>query len=263
MTSVLENKRSHDLIIIMAGGLGKRMNSQLPKVLHRVSGKPMIVHVIESGLHIKPFNICIVVGKYRDIIADTIAQYIDIQIIENHITYIDQPEPLGTGHAIMCCGDYIDKNKLNIANILILSGDVPFIKTETISNLLSTGFNARMLVAELDNPHGYGRVVLSPKNSHLIEKIVEEKDCNQEEKNIKLINGGIYSFRREILTRYIKLITNNNAQREYYLTDIIGFFTRDNINIDYIKLCDDDLIQITGINTPEQLEELDRFVSCK
>lgn len=162
---LLECERRNLIIIMAGGGLGKRMNSQLPKVLHKVSNKPIIVHVIESGLRIKPFNICIVVGKYRDIILSTISQYIDHAIIDQSITYIDQLEPLGTVHAIISCYDYIDINKGNIDNILILSGDVPFIKSDTMKNLLTSRFNGRMLVAELDNPHGYGRVVLSSKKT--------------------------------------------------------------------------------------------------
>lgn len=255
-----DNKSS--LIVIMAGGLGKRMNSSLPKVLHRVFNRPMLIHVITSAMAINPYRICIIVGKYRKIIEETVNKSIEdgtLHISSDKIEYIDQPEALGTGHAVMCCNNYIQANRHMIDNIVILSGDVPFIKSDTIGNLstMKTDIAATILVANLENPYGYGRIILSDTDSKLVVDIAEERDCNPDQKLIKLINGGIYCFNCDVLMQYIDKISNNNSQQEYYLTEIFRLMTNDSNKISYKLLCEDEIIEITGVNTPDQLRELE------
>ena len=168
------------------------------------------------------------------------------------INYIIQDEPQGTGHAVMCCQNYLSKLNININRCVILSGDVPFIKANTINKLLENEYDSNILIAFNKNPHGYGRIkCVNSKFSN----IVEEKDCTDEEKNIKLINGGIYFFKINILLKYINKLINNNNQNEYYLTQIFELMNNDNLKIGITLI--KDLIEISGINTKEQLCELE------
>ena len=156
------------IIIIMAGGLGKRMNSTLPKVLHPIKGIPMICKIIEEANKLNPSKIFVIVGKYKKIIEETINN--------NNIEYIIQEEALGTGHALLC-----SRNKLlNFPNhnVLILSGDVPLITSETMINIC-TNPNS-IVVTSLDDPKGYGRII--EDDSNRFQKIVEEKDCNDRDR---------------------------------------------------------------------------------
>lgn len=257
---------NHDTtVIILAGGLGKRMNSELPKVLHKLINKPMLIYVIETALKLSPKKICIVVGKYYNIILENIKLYINDSIINEKIVFINQPLPLGTGNAIQCCKEYLLSNiNINYNNdtinslnkVLILSGDVPLINHKTLHNLLNTNFSINILVANLENPNGYGRVII--QDNKFI-KIIEDKDCNLDEKKITLINAGIYMFDTELLCKYIDKLDNNNSQNEYYLTQIIEKFTHqlnDNkININYEIV--NDPLEIMGINNIEQLKTLE------
>ena len=242
-------------IIIMAGGLGKRMNSELPKVLHKIKNKPMIVHILETSLKLNVHKIGIVVGKFNTIIKNTISEYISQEIIDSKIQYIMQNEPLGTGHAILCCKNFLSKMPEYITNICILSGDVPLITCTTINELLNSTQYSKILIANLSEPHGYGRI--KAQNNKII-KIIEEKDCNEDEKKISFINSGIYTFNIKLLLHYIDKLTNNNNQNEYYLTQIFELISRDNINIDYSII--KDIKEISGINTQEQLTILENYI---
>ena len=233
----------------MAGGLGKRMNSELPKVLHLLKEKPLIVHVIETALKINPIKIGIIVGKYRNIIQETINQYLkDTSKIE----YIIQPEALGTGHAIMCCKDFFSNYKNS--SVTILSGDVPLIKSETLErlNISLNNCEATILINKLDNPGGYGRIIIDRDQ---FVKIVEEKDCNDRERKVDLVNSGIYSFKTETIHNNISKITNNNKQNEYYLTDIFNFINKKSIDLLYLE----NKYEVMGVNTPEQLMSLEQL----
>jgi len=237
----------------MAGGLGKRMESDLPKVLHKILDKPMIVHVIEESIKLCPKKILIVVGIYYEIIKETISKYIQQDI---PIKYIYQPQSLGTGHAIQCC---VDELKLDQqTTTLILSGDVPFLKYDTMSNIINTN-TVKIGITELENSFGYGRIILNDSN---FEKIVEEKDCSAEEEKIKLVNCGIYAFNTAILCKYLHHLSNNNSQKEYYLTDIIEIIKiNENKKIELCVIEKEKHYQIMGINTKNQLLELERLVN--
>ena len=245
----------NSIILIMAGGLGKRMNSHIPKVLHLIKNKPMIVHIIETCLKLNIYKIGIIVGKYNKIIKDTIEKHINLDIIESKINYIIQDEPLGTGHAIACCKTFLEKMPSNINNVCILSGDVPLITNKTINNLLNNTEFSNIIIAHLDEPNGYGRMVI--ENNKII-KIVEDKDCNNEEKEIKFINSGIYSFNIKVLLQYIDKIDNNNKQNEYYLTQIFELFVKNNIPINYQIV--ENIIEISGINDQQQLHNLENYI---
>jgi UDP-N-acetylglucosamine diphosphorylase/glucosamine-1-phosphate N-acetyltransferase len=242
-------------VIIMAGGLGKRMESSIPKVLHKILNKPMIVHVIEQSIKLNPKKIMIVVGKYRAIIENTIKEYLDISVLP--VIFIFQKEALGTGHAVQCCIESI-QNDVETKTI-ILSGDVPLLKCDTMNSILEDINKVKIATTELENSTGYGRIV---EKNGIFDKIVEEKDCSKEQKFIKKINCGIYAFDTEILCKYLPYLSNNNSQNEYYLTDIIEIIKiNENINIDLYNISKEKHHEIIGINTKEQLLELEKLVS--
>ncbi len=228
----------------MAGGLGKRMESDIPKVCHCVNDVPMIVHVIKTALQLNPDVVYIIVGQYKSIIESTIAEYRD------KVQWITQDEPLGTGHAILCGLDVLKKHPNTPT--LILSGDVPLVSHSTLVQLLSNN-NNKMLVTELINPTGCGRILLNAKNQ--IVGIREEKDCTHEEKNIKLVNCGIYQINSNALVKWLPLITNNNNSREYYLTDIVGLLETP---MEYYVLPEDRQYEVKNINTKLDLEQINQ-----
>lgn len=250
--------------IIMAGGLGKRMNSDLPKVLHKISDIPMICHILLKLKLIAQFynleKIMIVVGKYRQIIEETINNFLqenDLQFLIENIQYIDQIEPMGTGHAIQCCRSELLKypNK----NVLILSGDVPLISSSLMIKMVTNLNIIRIAVTCLENSTGYGRIV---EKGGKFDKIVEEKDCDAEQKTIKKVNCGLYAFDCNTLCRYLPYLKNNNSQNEYYLTDIIEIIKcKEQIN--YVEMCEinkEIQYEIMGVNTLQQLEELEKII---
>lgn len=242
------------IIIIMAGGLGKRMNSDLPKVLHCIKDKPMLVRVLEQSLLLNPSKILVVVGKYKDIIINTLSNYMDI----TNITFVLQTEPLGTGHAIQCCSEQLEDCNEG-STTLILSGDVPLLQHSTLTDFLKNRNDAILMTTLLDNPTGYGRII---EDNYVFTKIVEEKDCLLKEKLVKKVNCGIYGFNTNLLCKYIVQIDNNNSQKEYYLTDIIKLIRTNepNMVIDTFDIAKEIQYQIMGVNTQEQLNELESLI---
>ena len=239
-------------VLILAGGLGKRMQSDLPKVLHKLMGKPMLVRVIETAFSLSPEKIFLIVGKYEPVIRETLAQYVSL----DNIIFVNQTEALGTGHAVQCAlPELLQLPKKD--KVLILSGDVPLLKENTMKSMFSSNHSVNLLTTQYDDPHGYGRIVTDKKGNFL--KITEEKDCNEEERQIQVINAGVYSFDIESLCNYLPKITNNNAQQEYYLTDIFELILKDApIQIGLIELPKERSLELIGVNTKEQLEELER-----
>ena len=242
--------------VIMAGGLGKRMESSLPKVLHKISGIPMICHlllklkVLKHLINIK--KIIIVVGKYKDIIKSEIEKYDQMPEIE----YVIQDEPLGTGHAIKCCINEL--SEFPESDVLILSGDVPLLQQNTMNKLINMDEKVKLITTTLSDPTGYGRIV---KNNEKFEKIIEQKDCNKRESEIKEINCGIYAIKSEYLCKYLPDLKNNNSQGEYYLTDIIEIIKREqSLDIGILKIPETNLYEILGVNTIEQLKDLEKLI---
>ena len=238
-------------IIILAGGDGKRMNSSIPKVCCLLGGKPLIVHIIERAIEIAPKDIFIVVGKHKKQIQETISKYTSF-----NITYVEQMNPKGTGHALLCCLPYIicDKDE---CKYLVLCGDVPLISKDLLTNLLNTNTNT-IAVTYKDDPFGLGRV--TKKDENTLDRIIEEKDCSDEEKQIKLTNCGIYTLTLCDIKHTILKMNNNNAQQEFYLPDIFHYISEySKVNLYYIPKS---LHYTTnGINTQEQLKELETIYS--
>ena len=238
-------------VCILAGGEGKRMKSNLPKVLHLFKHKPMIVHIIEKSLELNPEKIIIITGRHNNLIQKTIGQFIDKNKF-NKLSFVIQQNPMGTGHAVSCTlNEYV-----NNESVLILNGDTPNLTKELLFTMIPN-HNNKILISEIDDPTGYGRIILNNQNN--IVKIVEEKDANKQEKDVKLINSGIYFIESKNLIKYIPLIKNKNIQSEYYLTDIIELMILDNIDIKGYLINKDDNQLILGVNTVEQLHNLEKL----
>jgi bifunctional UDP-N-acetylglucosamine pyrophosphorylase/glucosamine-1-phosphate N-acetyltransferase len=237
-------------IIILAGGLGKRMGSDFPKVLHLVGGVPMIVRILRS----LPANahILIVVGKYKDIIQATIREYTDVDV-----EYVVQDPPLGTGHAVACCLPHIDPER----QVIVLSGDVPLIKTETIWKMSYGTPELRVLTMTAEDPTGYGRIITSDINDvPQFVKIVEHKDCTEEERACTTVNCGIYAFSGKVAHRFVPLIQNVNSQGEYYLTDIVGLAHVAGIRVEVCHINDDERHTVRGVNNLAELAEIEQYI---
>jgi UDP-N-acetylglucosamine diphosphorylase/glucosamine-1-phosphate N-acetyltransferase len=234
-------------VVILAGGLGKRMNSIIPKVLHFIGDRPMLVRITEEANLLNPDKIFIVVGKYRDEIESTLQKYMDVK----SIVFVTQPEPLGTGDAVRCCAPFLDV--ACFSKVLVLSGDVPLLRAETMQELVERQSpNLCMLASWVQDPHGYGRIVISESKSRVL-AIVEDKDCSDEQKNIHLINCGVYCFDRITLLSHLPSLTSNNSQNEYYLTDLVDLIIKGGGSVDLIEIPAERQYEVLGVNTPEQL----------
>jgi bifunctional UDP-N-acetylglucosamine pyrophosphorylase/glucosamine-1-phosphate N-acetyltransferase len=240
------------VIVIMAGGEGKRMNSTLPKVLHYYQGIPMLVRIIQTVKLLNPYKIIVITGKHTQIIKETVSLY-----AIHDIAYVNQPEPLGTGHAIKCTLPYIK----NTDKVMILNGDTPIITENILRNVMSyrepmtTKQFMTIIAGTMENPTGYGRMICNESQNLLY--IVEEKDCNEDERRVKIINSGIYYVDGELLHNYIPKITNENVQKEYYLTDIVKIIkTETELNIKVYVVSEEENRYIKGVNTQEELNAL-------
>ncbi len=240
-------------VIILAAGLGKRMKSDKAKVLHEIQGRPMILYVVETARKIAGDDVVVVIGnqaqEVRAIISDT---------AELFFAYQDQQ--LGTGHAVLCALPQIPEH---CDQVIILCGDVPLIQPETIAALVEDHLRARrdvsLLAVEMDNPSGYGRVLLD--DNRQISAIIEEADANADQKRIKLINSGIYCIDKAFLLQALPEIRPDNAQGELYLTDImsIGYQEKRNMGVVVGTNCQ----KIIGINTCQDLATVDAIMKSR
>lgn len=239
------------IVTIMAAGEGKRMKSIIPKVLHRFKEIPMLVRVIDVARQLSPQRILVVTGKYYDFIDSVLKQYTTI----DDITYVDQARPLGTGDAIKSCLYYYDDDA---TNVLILNGDMPLINSDILSRFIASVSGSilipgSIMCSKFENPTGYGRIITSTDVDEILVKIVEEKDATAEERAIQLVNSGVYLFRAAVLRTYIPMIENNNAPREYYLTDIVQLAH----GIRAFVIPESDNKYIRGVNTAAELAALE------
>ena len=245
------------VVVIMAGGLGKRMGSTLPKVLHKIAGIPMLCHillklkVLANIVNIK--KILIVVGKFKDLIESELAKTKD-QLPD--YDFVIQPEALGTGHALQCC--IPELSVYPNSETLILSGDVPLIRPYTMNRLLAIPSPVKIITAKVKDSSGYGRIV---RSGDTFEKIVEHKDCNRHELEINEINSGIYAVNTEYLCKHLPSLKNNNSQKEYYLTDIIQIIkNEERVSVGTYEMPEEDQYETSGVNTLEQLNELEKIL---
>lgn len=234
-------------VVILAAGKGTRMNSDLPKVLHKLQSKPLIDYVIDESELLNPKEIILVVGFKKE----SVIKHTESRI---NLKYATQIEQLGTGHAVLQTNELLKNRR---GHILILYGDVPNIKASTLQPIvndhISNNRDLTLITAEIDDPTGYGRIIRD-KNGNLL-KIVEEKDCSDDEKKIKEWNPGIYIFKIPEVFKILNNIKTNNASKEYYLTDAIGLAQQSNMQIKAIKIENSD--EVIGVNTADQLKELE------
>lgn len=229
--------------IILAAGQGTRMNSQAAKVLHKVGNKSLLQHVIDAS---RPLvnSINVIIGHHSESVKKTTSN--------DDINWVNQKEQLGTGHAVQQAIPHINDNSI----CLILYGDVPLIKTETLQILTdkaeSSGFS--LLSVMMENPFGYGRIIRDSNNSIL--SIVEQKDASKDELQVREINTGIMAIRGSILKKYLKELEPNNSQGELYLTDIVEKAVKDNVNIASF-ICES-VAEVMGINDKNQLSQAER-----
>ena len=234
-------------IIILAAGQGIRMRSDLPKVLHLLAGKPLLEHVLSTARQLGADDTCVVYGHGGDAVP---------ACIDGDIRWTLQAEQLGTGHAVQqAMPDTPDGNR-----VLVLFGDVPLLTITTLERLLhdTPDDDVAVLTVDMDDPTGYGRVV---READRVARIVEQKDANKMELGIAEINTGVMLCPAERFRRWLAGLSNDNAQSEYYLTDVVGMAVQDGVSVKGIKA--DNRIEVMGINDKKQLAEAERALQAR
>ena len=239
--------------IILAAGKGKRMKSELPKVLHKIAGIPMVLRVYSASREITD-KIIIVVGHGYEKVKKAFLE-------KEAVKFALQKEQNGTGDAVKAAIEFIDPET---ENIMVLCGDTPLIKGETLKEFAEKheklNADASVLAMEVENPKGYGRLVINKEKRIL--KIVEESDADDSQKEIKKVNTGIYCFKKDFLIKGVQKLNCDNAQKEYYLTDLIKFgYGESAQNLIYHTLKKPE--EAMGVNSPEELEKAESFLVAK
>jgi bifunctional UDP-N-acetylglucosamine pyrophosphorylase/glucosamine-1-phosphate N-acetyltransferase len=241
-------------VLILAAGLGTRMRSNLAKVLHQLDGRPLINHVCRTATALAPRKIYVVIGHQGEEVKKAVLE----ELNDEHAEFAWQNEQLGTGHAVNSARSFLENED---STLLVLSGDVPMIRAETLAALIQKhhthrgkGAAATILTVNLENPAGYGRIVRDTEG--LFDKIVEQKDATDEEKAVKEINAGIYCFNTKKLYEALTRVKNNNAQGEYYLTDVPSLLRLEGEDIAIYR--HNDAHEIEGINNRVQLADMER-----
>ncbi|WML36324.1 bifunctional UDP-N-acetylglucosamine diphosphorylase/glucosamine-1-phosphate N-acetyltransferase GlmU [Clostridium sp. OS1-26] len=238
----------YNCAIILAAGEGKRMKSSTPKVLHKICGKEMVNVVIDTVKETKVNDINVIIGRGADKVKDATTN--------RTVNYSLQDKQLGTGHAVMCAKEFLKGKKGTVA---IFTGDAPLITKSTVEKLFDfhsdKNYKATILTSIVDNPYGYGRV-LRESNQEVC-KIVEHKDCTEEEMKINEINAGMYCFDIESLLNSLDKLNNNNSQGEYYLPDVIGILKNEGEKIGALPIPFEETM---GINSRVQLSEAEKVM---
>ncbi|VAX18947.1 N-acetylglucosamine-1-phosphate uridyltransferase / Glucosamine-1-phosphate N-acetyltransferase [hydrothermal vent metagenome] len=240
------NRRGAVAVVILAGGKGTRMKSNLPKVLHTLAGKPLLEHVLKIARALDPEKIVVIVGHRREMIIE--------RFKDEDIEFAVQEPQFGTGHAMAQAEDHF---KGFAGMIITLSGDAPLLKPDTLKQMIKThkesGAVITMLTCKLSDPASYGRVI---RVEGEIRANIEAKDATEDQLSINEINSGIYVFDADFLFRALKAVDNHNAQGEYYLTDLISIAVKKGLKVSGVIA--KDVCETMGVNTAEELESLEK-----
>jgi UDP-N-acetylglucosamine diphosphorylase/glucosamine-1-phosphate N-acetyltransferase len=246
----MQGVKENVAVLILAAGLGTRMKSDRAKVLHDILGEPMIIYVTKTAASIAGDNVVVVVGHQAEIVRQIVSK-------ELNTSFAFQEKQLGTGHAVMCGLPYLSEE---IENVVILCGDVPLLTPGTVMALVDSHEKGKnhitVLAVEVEDPTGYGRMVVEDNQS--VAKIVEEADASAEEKDIKIINSGVYCVQKEFLQYSLGEIKADNKQKELYLTDIIEVGKRDKKRV--CMIMGDDPSEIIGVNSIDDLKEAEKLM---
>ena len=230
-------------VIVLAAGQGKRMRSALPKVLHPLGGRPLLAHVLDTARALGARNTVVVHGHGGEAVRSAFEG--------NAVRWVLQAEQLGTGHAVQQAAPLVATD----GKVLILYGDVPLVRVETLKRLIdAAGDGVAITTAELDDPRGYGRIVRDANGG--VVRIVEEKDATPDERAIREINAGLMVLPARRLGAWLGAIGNRNAQKEYYLTDVVSLALRDGMTVNALKV--EEAIEVAGVNSKRELAALER-----
>ena len=231
--------------IILAAGKGARMGSDLPKVLNLLGGKPLVQHLLDTVSDIKGSKVQLVVGHKPDLVKSSVD-------VNNKTDFVLQKKQLGTAHAVKQTLKNLRSNSI----ALVLYGDGPLVKKQTLTKLIASAEkgNLSILTYKPTDPNGYGRIVRGKKG--LVEKIVEQKDASPDERKITEVNSGILAIKTKYLKDLVKKISNKNAAKEYYLTDIVELANQADIQVKATIVSDHK--QVLGVNNPQELHDLER-----
>jgi bifunctional UDP-N-acetylglucosamine pyrophosphorylase/glucosamine-1-phosphate N-acetyltransferase len=235
-------------VIVLAAGLGKRMRSDLPKVLHPLAGRPLLAHVIDAARALAPRKIFVVHGHGADKVRSAFP--------DSGIDWVLQAEQLGTGHAVLQALPQVSSN----ADVLILYGDVPLVRPATLKRLLEGAREGvAVLTAELAEPAGYGRIERDA--ARRVARIIEQKDATASELALREINAGFFCLSARRLAPWLPKIGNDNAQGEYYLTDLVALAVADAVPVIAVKV--EDPWEVAGVNSMQELAALERVVQAR
>lgn len=236
-------------VVVMAAGKGTRMKSSLPKVLHRLAGRAMVRHVLDTVETLQPARVVVVTGHGAEAVEAHLGSH--ALAAAGRLQFARQMPQLGTGHAVQQAAPLLCDEGV----VLILNGDVPLIEADTLVRLVQASAGERLVVLTvvLDDPSGYGRIV---REGEAVQAIVEHKDASPEQRAIREINSGILAVPARHLKGWLARLRNDNAQQEYYLPDIVALAVADGVEV--LGLATDDEVQVAGVNSPQQLAALER-----
>jgi len=233
-------------IIVLAAGLGKRMRSELPKVLHPLAGRPLLAHVLDAARALSPRKTIVVHGHG--------AERVRAAFPDASLAWALQVEQRGTGHAVMQALPHVSADE-----VLILYGDVPLIQPATLERLRAAARSGlALLTVDLPEPKGYGRIV---REGGKVARIVEEKDATAAQKAIREVNAGFMAMDAKRLSAWAKKLGNHNAQKEYYLTDVVSLAVAEGVPVEAVKV--DDVWEVSGVNSKQELAALERVAQTR
>jgi bifunctional UDP-N-acetylglucosamine pyrophosphorylase/glucosamine-1-phosphate N-acetyltransferase len=241
-------------VVILAAGQGTRMVSRLPKVLHKLAGKTLLNHLLTTAVALKADKISVVLGHQ----AEQVRQSVDPQLISHvKFNWLRQQQQLGTGHAVKQAIEHIKDNE----RVVILYADVPLVSQATLAQLaaLATADQLGLVTLNLTNPQGYGRIVRNTAGQ--ITAIVEERDASKHQRKIEEINTGMMAIQGRLLKGWLTKLTNNNAQQEYYLTDIIALACAEGVHVCSVQPAAQE--EVAGVNNRQQLAVLERYYQAQ